>query len=150
MKSLFEKESLNEITTRINSLSNNTIPGWGKMSAAQMLKHCQAPFGVVKGTLKMETKVSFFKRIIFTLMKPLMYNDKPWGKNIPTSKEFIITGDIDFAKEKETLLDLMNEFHKRKDEAEWPKHPVFGNFTGDQYGKMNYKHLDHHLTQFGV
>ncbi len=44
----------------------------------------------------------------------------------------------------------MNDFHLKKDQSEWPLHPVFGKFTKEQYGKMNYKHLDHHLTQFGV
>ncbi len=105
MKSLFERESFNEITSRINSLSDSTTPDWGKMNVAQMLKHCQKPFGVVNGTLKMEIKVGFFKKIIFSLFKPIMYNDKPWKKNIPTGKEFIITGEVNFDKEKEVLLD---------------------------------------------
>ena len=150
MKSLFERESFNEITSRINSLSGNTISDWGKMNVAQMIKHCQKPFGIINGTLKMETKFGFFKKFIFSLFKPIMYNDKPWKKNLPTAKEFIITEAINFDKEKEVLLDLVNDFHLKKDQSEWPVHPVFGKFTKEQYGKMNYKHLDHHLTQFGA
>ena len=150
MKSLFETESFNEINSRVNTLTKNKSPEWGKMNVAQMLKHCQKPFGIVNGTLKMETKVGFMKKLIFSLMKTIMYNDKPWGKNIPTSKEFLIHDDVDFDKEKEELLKLLNEFHLKKDQFEWPKHPVFGKFTKEQYGKMNYKHLDHHLRQFGV
>lgn len=150
MKSLFETNTLQEITDRINSLNNSSSPDWGKMNVAQMLKHCQVPFGVINGTVKMETKVGFFKKLIFSLMKPLMYNDKPWRKNVPTGKEFIINEDVEFDKEKENLLQLVNEFYKRKNQTVWPLHPVFGKFTKEQYGKMNYKHLDHHLRQFGV
>ena len=150
MKSLFEKESFNEINIRINTLTENKSPDWGKMNVGQMMKHCQVPFGIVNGTLNMETKVGFMKKLIFSLMKPMMYNDKPWKKNIPTGKEFVIKEEVNFSTEKGTLLNLISEFHNRKDQKNWPKHPVFGKFTGDQYGKMNYKHLDHHLTQFGV
>ena len=150
MKSLFDAETLSEINVRIGKLDNNTTPSWGKMNVGQMVKHCQIPFGVFNGTVKMETKVGFFKKIIFSMMKPLMYNDKPWKKNVPTGKEFIIKGEVDFANERETLLGLVHDFHKRKNQSKWPKHPVFGQFTADQYGKMNYKHLDHHLSQFGV
>jgi len=150
MKSLFETESFNEITTRINTLHKNKRPDWGKMNVGQMVKHCQVPFGIVNGTVEMKTKVGFMKKLIFSLMKPMMYNDKPWKKNIPTGKEFIINNEVDFTIEKETLINLISSFHNKKDQTEWPKHPVFGKFTGEQYGKMNYKHLDHHLTQFGV
>jgi len=150
MKSLLETESLNEINSRIEALAENKTPEWGKMSVGQMVKHCQIPFGIINGTVKMETKVGFIKKFVFSLMKPLMYNDKPWKRNLPTGKEFIVNEKVDFSKEKETLLKLVSEFHTRKDQTDWPKHPVFGKFTGEQYGKMNFKHLDHHLTQFGV
>lgn len=150
MKSLFETKSLSEIINRINSLDENKLPDWGKMNVGQMIKHCQIPFGVINGTIKMETKVGFMKKIIFSLMKPLMYNDKPWKKNVPTGKEFIINEDVIFDVEKGVLIDLINKFHKKKDQTEWPPHPVFGKFKAEQWGKMNYKHLDHHLRQFGV
>ncbi len=150
MKSLFETESLSEVNNRINSLNENTTPGWGKMNVGQMFKHCQVPFGVINGTVKMETKVGFFKKLMFSMMKPIMYNDKLWKKNVPTGKEFIIKEDVDFDKEKEVLLNLVNDFHKRKNQTEWPPHPIFGKFKTEQWGKMQYKHLDHHLRQFGV
>jgi len=150
MKSLLEADALSEITERIGSLNDTTSPSWGKMNVGQMVKHCQVPFGVINGTVKMETKVGFLKKIIFSMMKPLMYNDKPWKKNIPTGKEFIIKEDVDFENEKSVLLKLINEFHNKKNQVEWLPHPVFGKFTKEQYGKMNYKHLDHHLSQFGV
>ena len=150
MKSLFETETLSEITNRIEKLNEGTIPNWGKMNVGQMVKHCQVPFNVVSGAVKMETKVGFLKKMIFSLMKSMMYNDKPWKRNIPTGKEFIINEEVDFYSEKSVLLNIVAEFHNKKDQAEWPIHPVFGKFTKEQYGKMNYKHLDHHLTQFGV
>ena len=150
MKSLFENETINEINTRINSLTEDSKPLWGKMNVGQMLKHSQVPYKVLNGTKKVDSNIGPIKKFIFSMMKPIMYNDKPWKKNIPTGKEFIVTDDVDFTSERKTLLTLVNDFHKKKDQKEWPPHPIFGEFTPEQWGKMSYKHLDHHLKQFGV
>ena len=150
MKSLFETEAFNEITSRITSLSDTTNSLWGKMNVSQMLKHCQVAFNISNGTTQPSEKIGGIKKFIFSMMKPLMYNDKPWRKNIPTGKDFIINDDVDFATEKDSLLKLINDFYKKKNQKEWIPHPVFGKFTPEQNGKMMYKHLDHHLSQFGV
>jgi len=150
MKSLFETEAFNSTTTRINSLSEASEAKWGKMKVGQMLKHYQVAFNIANGTTQPTEKIGMIKKFIFSMMKPLMYNDKSWKKNIPTGKDFIISEEVDFAAEKDSLLKLVNDFHSKKDQKEWIPHPIFGKFTPEQYGKMMYKHLDHHLTQFGV
>ena len=150
MKSLFETEAFEEIKTRINNLEEQTKATWGKMNVGQMAKHCQVPFEVINGNIKPSFKVGFFKKLMFSMMKPMMYNDKLWRHNVPTGKEFIIDYDVDFNQEKTNLLAMVDQFHERKNQEEWNPHPVFGNFKKEQWGKMNYKHLDHHLRQFGV
>ena len=84
------------------------------------------------------------------MMKPMMYNDKLWRQNVPTGKEFIIDYEVDFNQEKTNLLSMINQFHERKNQETWNPHPIFGSFKKEQWGKMQYKHLDHHLRQFGV
>jgi len=150
MKSLFNTEDFSEIKNRINSIDDNSKAEWGKMNSGQMLKHCQAPFNVVNGTIEFKTKVGFLKKMVFKMMKPIMYNEKPWKHNIPTAREFIINTTVDLNTEKENLAQLVDSFHERKEQKEWLPHPIFGNFTTEQWGKMQYKHLDHHLRQFGV
>ncbi len=150
MKSLFETETYNEIINRINNLTETSEAQWGKMNVGQMLKHCQVPFNIANGTVKPEAKIGFMKKFVFSLMKPMMYNDKPWKKNLPTGKEFVVNEKMDFETEKGKLLNLVSDFHKRKNQKEWEPHPIFGKFTAEQNGKMGYKHLDHHLTQFGA
>jgi hypothetical protein len=88
--------------------------------------------------------------MVFKLYKPLMYNDKPWSQNLPTVRDFVIREEKDVEIEKEKLSALVTKFHQYKDTTEWPLHPMFGKFTHEQWGKMQYKHLDHHLTQFSV
>ncbi len=150
MKSLFESETHQDILYRIAKLSESSVANWGKMKVGQMLKHCQLPLEVALGKRKMKTNTGFLKKIVFKLFKPLMYNNKPWKHNLKTPKEFVITEPQVFSVEKDNLVTLINEFASKKNNTNWPKHPIFGVFTTEQRGQMQYKHLDHHLTQFGV
>lgn len=151
MKSLFDVDVHSEIQTRIESLTPDATASWGKMSVGQMCTHCQMPLEVA---MQQRTiggkKPGFMKRLVFKLYKPLMYNDKPWSQNLPTVRDFIVKEDKDVTAEKAKLSALITDFHQRKEVTAWPAHPMFGNFTPEQWGKMQYKHLDHHLTQFGV
>lgn len=150
MKSLFETETKQALLNRIDNLNETSQGQWGKMDVAQMLTHCQKPLEVATGHLQLNTKIGFAKKLLFKLFKPLMYNDKPWKKNLDTVREFRITDAKDFHSEKEKLILAINDFALLKNKTNWPTHPLFGNFTTKQWGKMQYKHLDHHLTQFGV
>ncbi len=146
MKSLFETESFTEIKNRLDTLTPANERKWGKMDISQMLNHCQHPLNVSlrKGNIKKQ----FFP--LAFLFKKSLYNDKPWRQNLPTAKSFKITEIKDFYPEKATLVKLIDEFHEKKNESQWEPHPLFGRFTPQQWGQMQYKHLDHHLKQFGV
>lgn len=150
MKSLFETEAYQEIQNRIESLDENKKALWGKMNVGQMTKHCQMPFKVIDGEIMPTFKIGFLKKMIFSMMKSIMYNDKLWKEGVPTSKEFIIDYDVNLTEEKANLLKAVSTFHERKNQEHWEPHPVFGSFKKEQWGKMQYKHLDHHLRQFGV
>jgi hypothetical protein len=150
MNSLFNSENQVDILNRINKLNENSQPNWGTMDVGQMLTHCQKPLEVANGDLQLNTKIGFAKKLMFKLFKPLMYNDKPWKKNLATVREFKITDSHEFNLEKDKLVQIINVFSTKKDKQDWPAHPMFGNFNNEQWGKMQYKHLDHHLTQFGV
>lgn len=147
MKSLFDQEAYTEIRTRLDALSENSERQWGKMTAGQMLHHCQAPLNII-----LEKEDYGFKPnwLINLLFKKSMYSDQLWRKGLPTAKALKETVPRDFTKEKATLESLLDELHSKRDREEWPIHPSFGKFTKEQYGKMQYKHLDHHLRQFGV
>ncbi len=146
MKSLLEEDGYAEIKNRLDTLDQNSVRVWGKMNQAQMLTHCQFPLKVA-----IENKPTKPKwNPIMRLFKGMLYNDKLWRKGLPTAPELKIVDERDFHKEKETLEELVDAFYKLKEREEWNPHPMFGNFTKEQWGKMEYKHLDHHLRQFGV
>ncbi|QDO93774.1 DUF1569 domain-containing protein [Formosa sediminum] len=150
MNTLFNTKETLTIVERLKQLNENTTAQWGKMDVAQMLKHCQGPLNIALGHEKLNTKIGFIQKTIFSFFKSSLYNDKPWKHNLPTAKEFIITSPQVFQTEQEKLIQLIEEFSKKSEVKTWPNHPLFGYFTPQQWGQMQYKHLDHHLTQFNV
>lgn len=149
MKSLFDNQAYDEILARINQLSKSSERQWGKMEVGQMLHHCQFPLKISLGRYSMG-KPSPLLKFMGKFFKKSLYNDKPWRQGLPTARGLKVVDDKDFNEEKKALLGLINDFHKEKDKKEWDPHPAFGTFTPEQWGQMQYKHLDHHLRQFNV
>ena len=149
MKSLFDKTTYDEIINRINNLSTTSQRQWGKMDSSQMLAHCKEAFKVPLSEEKMPRM--FMGRLLAWMMKSKMYNESPWKKNLPTAPNFLIKDQRNFDQEKKELSALITEFYTKGagNVGKFP-HPFFGSFTQEQWGKTMYKHLDHHLTQFGV
>ena len=147
MKSIFEQNTYNEIKKRLDNLSEDAQPQWGKMNVGQMVHHCQAPLNIILEKKDYGLKPNWFVKTFF---KKSLYNDKPWKKGLPTAPAFKETEPRNFDEEKKTLENLMDQLVEQKDRDDWPIHPMFGVFTKDQWGQMQYKHLDHHLRQFGV
>lgn len=149
MLSLFDKPVHEEVMQRLQSLDANAQPQWGKMNASQMMAHCCKAFEVPLSERPLPR--IWLGVLIGWIVKTTLYNDKPWKKNLPTSPAFIVKDARDFEKEKQRLLALINAFYsKGPDKAGLYPHPMFGKFTATQWGKAMYKHMDHHLRQFGV
>lgn len=150
MKSLFNTEAHTEILARVDKLSDSSEGLWGKMKVGQMLHHCQYLLKISLERYNPQNKPNPILKLMGKLFKKSLYNDKPWRRNLPTAKGLIVVGDKNFDEEKKVLVGLINDFHQEKNRKKWDPHPVFGSFTHEQWGQMQYKHLDHHLRQFGV
>jgi hypothetical protein len=147
VKNLFDPVVKQDIIDRINKLTPQTQRQWGKMDVAQMLAHVQMPIRIAFGTH--QPKGSFLLRLIGPLFKSKLWDDKPYKNSLPTDPTFIMTGNTkDFEKEKVSLLNLINSFTEKNLISE--QHPVFGKLTKENWSKATWKHLDHHLKQFGV
>ena len=146
VKNLFEPSVKKEILDRINTLTPGTKPLWGKMDVAQMLAHCQKPLGVAIGEHKLKGNLIF--RIMGPLFKKQLYNNQPFKRDLPTDKSFIIADPKDFENEKQRLIKMIQSFSETKLSNE--PHPFFGKLTPEQWSRGTWKHLDHHLKQFGA
>ncbi len=147
MNSLFTEEGYREISDRVNALSEKSARKWGKMTVGQMVWHCLLPLKIAIENKKPKKRGNVIARIFF---KKVMYNDRPWRKNLPTAPKLKARETKNFDEEITKLRQLVDATHNLKKRSEWHPHPVFGSFTHEQWGQMQYKHLDHHLKQFGV
>ena len=150
MKNLFNAETHAEILSRIDSLTESSKRQWGKMEVGQMLYHCQFPLRIALKRYNFTKKPNPILKLLFKTFKKNMYSDKLWKPNLPTAKGLKVTKPKDFIPEKQKLIVLVNDFYLERNREMWDPHPMFGFFTKEQWGKMQYKHLDHHLRQFGV
>ena len=147
VKNLFDASVKHEMIERINKLTQDSKAVWGKMNVAQMLAHVQKPIEIALGTH--QPKGSFLLRLIGPLFKSKLWDEKPYKKSLPTDPTFVMTGvDKGFEKEKKQLLEMVNRFTETSIESD--QHPIFGKLTKENWSKATWKHLDHHLKQFGV
>lgn len=150
MKSLFNQSDNRELIDRINKLNASTPAIWGKMNVSQMLSHSQAPLQVAFGELKLK------RGLISVLLggiikKKLMRDEKPFDRNLPTDKAFIIADQKVFEEEKRKLSELVQRFVLKGPSALTKEtHPFFGKLTAHEWDVLQWKHLDHHLRQFGA
>ena len=147
--SLFQREGLAAMLARIDRLRHDARPQWGKMSLPEMLAHCQQPLRVATGQLQL--KRSLFGILFGRLAKRQMLAAGPMKKNLPTAPEFKIAKARDVATEKTALQDLVRRFGQGGPAGLTQKpHPFFGPLMATEWDTLQWKHLDHHLRQFGA
>lgn len=151
MKSIFNQSEQQEIVSRIYKLSENSSPHWGKMTAGQMCLHCATVLDVHAGVIK-EDKPPFFVKLLRPMMRKVIFGDKAYPKNSPTSSQFKMLEETDFHSGKQKLLDSLDYFTNPENKEKIIEHPsrVFGKLTEEEKGWAQYKHINHHLKQFGV
>ena len=151
MKNLFDGTVANEVKTRLRELGPQSERRWGKMTAAQMLAHCAVSMQWAVGEIVPE-KGPLPVRLMGRLVKPMVFrNEDPLRKNSPTAKSLIIADQRDLGKERDRLSGLIDRFTAGGAAAcTGNPHPFFGKMTPEEWAILMYKHLDHHLRQFGV
>ena len=148
MGSLFNAEDNNSIQERINKLTPDSKPVWGKMNVSQMLAHLQPTMLVSFGELELKGGLMGF--LFGKVAKKKIVTEKPFKQNIPTLKAFKVSPK-DFETEKNTLLNYVARFKTKGAKIFTSKpHPFFGRLTTTEWDMLQWKHLDHHLRQFGV
>lgn len=149
MKNLFEREAVDEVIARIDTLHPATQRQWGKMDVAQMMAHCSGVLDMASGRLNPPRIL--IGRLIGPLVKPIYTNEKPFSRNSPTDRKLVVSDQRDFPREHGQLKLKIRQFHDGG-EAQCTRHPhpFFGDLTPQAWSRGMYKHLDHHLRQFGA
>lgn len=149
MKNLFEQNTADEIIARIDTLQPVTQRLWGRMDVAQMMAHCSAALDMASGQLILPRL--FIGRLLGPFVKPIYTNEKPFSRGNPTDPKLVVSDQRDFLREQEQLKLKVRKFHEGG-EAKCTRHPhpFFGALSPQAWGRGMYKHMDHHLRQFGA
>jgi hypothetical protein len=151
IKDIFSPEIANELIDRINHITPNQKPEWGKMSADQMLAHCNVTYAFVFEPEKFKKPGMLKKFVLNTFVKQFVVGEKPYKINSPTVADFLIRNSRDFEKEKSLLIENIKKVRGLgRAYFEGKENFSFGKLSADEWNIMFYKHLDHHLRQFGV
>lgn len=149
-KNIFDPKEVDALISRLNSLSPESQPLWGKMAVGQMLAHCSVTYEMVF-TDKHPKPNAIMGFILRLFIKSGVVNEKPYPKNGQTAPAFKIKDDKDFEAEKERLISYLHKVQKLGGEHFEGKASLsFGALSQKEWNNLFYKHLDHHLRQFGV
>ncbi len=150
MKNLFDASCSEEIRQRLQHMRPDSARQWGKMTPAQVLAHCSAGVGMAAGQIRPPR--ALIGRILGPAVKRVAFrDDAPFRRNSPTVKELVMTGEPDFEAERVKLSGLIEHFCEAGPSGcTAHPHAFFGALTPDEWAILMYKHLDHHLRQFGV
>jgi hypothetical protein len=150
-KSVFNPTDAAHIIDRIHKLTPSTTPNWGKMNVGQMLAHTNVTYELVYDEAKHPKPTGFLKFMLKALVKKNVVSEKPYKKNERTGPQFLITDQREFEHEKKRLIDHINKTQQLgEDHFHGKESHSFGALNKTEWNNMFYKHLDHHLTQFGV
>ena len=151
MKSVFDKKVCDELASRINNLSADAKPLWGKMSVGQMLAHCSVTYEYLFEPTKYKKPSGFVKLMLKLFVKSLVVGDKPYKKSSQTAPDFIIKGDKNLEEEKARIISYIYQVQALgAQHFDGKESHSFGKLTTQEWNTMFYKHLDYHLGQFGV
>jgi hypothetical protein len=147
MKSIFNPRDHLELQERVQKLRSDKPPLWGKMSAAQMVAHLADSIRMASGELEVAPKKLPLR---YSPLKELVLYVLPMFRGLPTAPELISRKAGDWTTEVADLRAQLNGVVERGAEALSPRHPAFGRLSPRQWGVLIYRHMDHHLRQFGA
>ena len=150
MKNSFDPAEADTFVKRIDQLTPQTTPQWGKMNVAQMLAHCNVTYEMIYEN-KHKPATGFKRFILKLLVKPIVVGNKPYKPNSPTAPAFLVVDKREFESEKNRLKQYIQRVAADGSaKFEGKESNSFGALSSNEWNTMMAKHLEHHLGQFGV
>jgi uncharacterized protein DUF1569 len=148
MGSILNESDRAAICNRLSSLSDSSSARWGQMNVTGMLQHLRLSAQMAVGDLTVPSKS---KRVfqVFPLKHLILYV-LPFPKGAPTAPELLPAAAAAFEEERAAVLALLDQIGSGPRDGAGPAHPLFGPMSWREWGAATFKHMDHHLKQFGA
>lgn len=146
VRTLLDNEDRSLILERLQRVRPDAKAAWGNLDAPRMLCHVADQMRVALGDVPTEPVHTFASR---TLVKFLVVNTglpAPRGK-IKTAPEMLTSRPTSWEADLAACVDLAERVGRGTARA---VHPTFGPLSPREWGRLSWKHLNHHLVQFGV
>jgi hypothetical protein len=147
MKTIWDAARRDELISRFEKLRTDTRPGWGSMTPAQMIAHVADPMKTAMGEITVAFKPGLFSNPV---VRHLIIYWSPWPKGAPTAPEFLHHDAGELEAGRAALRGTLERFVAGGKGASLKPHPAFGRLSGRAWGRLMYRHLDHHLRQFQI
>ncbi|MEQ1855378.1 MAG: DUF1569 domain-containing protein [Longimicrobiales bacterium] len=147
---LFSADGLETSLGRLRALTPQSRAQWGKMDVAQMLAHLNVAYEMLYEDKHPRPNV-LVRTLLRLFLKNKVVGPAPYPQSSPTAPQFKIVDGRDFSAERERLVTYMQRMYDEgRVRFEGRESASFGPLTSGEWNVMFAKHLDHHLSQFGV
>ena len=147
MKSIWQDETRRELSDRVGAVAWDRRAEWGKFSAPKMVCHLADSLKMAMGDLKVPAKRL---PIRYPPLKQFIIYLAPFPRSAPTAPELLVRAPREWANDIADVQDLLARAGSARTTATWPEHPAFGKLSKRAWGVLIYRHMDHHLRQFGA
>ena len=147
MHTVWNENDRRSLLERMEQVSPPRTPRWGTMNAEQMVKHVTAQLEMALGELDVKPRSSWLGR---WPMRSLLIYWLPWPKGAPTARELIQFSSSHWDETRAGFKQAFDRVTARGPQGEFTPHPFFGKLSTRAWGVLMYRHLDHHLRQFGL
>ena len=147
MKSIWQKESRGELNNRLAALAWDRRAAWGKFTTPKMVCHLADSLKMAMGDLKVSPK---HLPIRYPPLKQLIIYVAPFPKSVPTAPELLARDPREWSSDIADVQALLARAASARTTDSWPEHPAFGKLSKRAWGVLIFRHMDHHLKQFGA
>jgi hypothetical protein len=149
MPTLWDPAARQTLAGRAARLGADTTPLWGKFTAPKMMAHLVQALRMATGELPTEPRQGPPAMRMFPLKQLIIYV-LPIPKGVPTAPELLSRVPQSWNGEVDEFRAVLDRFAAKPKDGPWPDHPAFGAMHAKSWGVLAWRHVDHHLRQFGV
>ncbi|MGE3172521.1 MAG: DUF1569 domain-containing protein [Planctomycetota bacterium] len=143
--------SLAALAERLRVLPADRAPRWGRMNAAQMLRHCRVFCELCLGRVPVAPPVRWLARLLgpWFLRRLLRKPPTQAPKNLGTLPALRARPDrpLDAEAERRALLAALDEIAALQGRH---RHPLYGAMRAEDVQTLVRHHTAHHANQFGL